>query len=157
VSAPLSWTVVHEAEGPKISLSGPIDEWADFDALLADVPAGPLLIVNLAGVDRISSVGVRVWIQFLDKLKLQDMQVMLDGCSVVIVRQLSMISRFRGHGTVRSVYAPYYCSLCKTEQLRLVNLGLEVAPQLQMPVTCPTCGSSLELDEDEALYTELQT
>jgi hypothetical protein len=84
------------------------------------------------------------------------MSVQLDGCSVVIVRQMNMISQFRGHGIVRSAYAPYYCVTCNKEQLRLVDLSAEVGAQLRKAMLCPTCGSSLDLDEEEALYTELQ-
>jgi DNA-directed RNA polymerase subunit RPC12/RpoP len=76
---------------------------------------------------------------------------------VVIVRQMNMISQFRGHGIVRSAYAPYYCATCNKEQLRLIDLGSDVTTQLRKPMLCPTCDSPIELDEEEALYVELQS
>ena len=156
MTSALRWNVAPGPEAVTISLSGAIDEAADFVALLGQIPAGKMVRIDLSGVERISSVGVRSWINFMDKLMLQEMQVMLDGCSVAIVRQLSMISQFRGHGVVRSVYAPYYCSDCNTEQLRLIDLSIDVGPQLKKPVACPTCGAQLELDEEESLYATLQ-
>ncbi|HWU89344.1 MAG TPA: hypothetical protein VN253_18910 [Kofleriaceae bacterium] len=153
----LRWNIVPGSDGIGLSLIGAIDESTDFAALVGQIPNGRLVRIDLSGIERISSVGVRSWINFMEKLMLQEMQVELHGCSVAIVRQLSMISQFRGHGTVRSVFAPYYCADCNTEQLRLIDLHAEVAPQLHKPVACPTCGADLELDEEESLYATLQT
>jgi hypothetical protein len=157
VSTALHWQVIPGAERTQISLSGAIDEWADLDALFDDIPPHSMVAIDLSQVKRISSVGVRVWICFMDKLKAHDMPVQLEGCSVVIVRQMNMISQFRGHGDVRSAYAPYYCPTCNKEQLRLIDLSAEVSAQLRKTMLCPTCNSSLDLDEEEALYVELQS
>jgi len=156
VKATLHWSIVPGAERTAISLVGAIDEWADFDALFNEIPPRSAVSIDLSQIGRISSVGVRIWICFMDKLKLNEMPVQLDGCSVVIVRQLNMILQFRGHSVVRSAYAPYYCARCNKEQLRLIDLSADVGAQLRKPVPCPTCGAELELDEEEALYTELQ-
>jgi DNA-directed RNA polymerase subunit RPC12/RpoP len=67
-----------------------------------------------------------------------------------------MISQFRGHGKVCSAYAPYYCAKCVKEQLRLIDLETDVTAQLRASMPCPTCGTMIELDEEEELYTELQ-
>lgn len=156
MSTPLRWTITPGPERTQVALSGSLDEWADLDALFDQLPPRAALALDLAQVRRISSVGVRVWIVFLEKLKAHDMPVQLHGCSVVIVRQLNMISQFRGHGEVRSAYAPYYCARCNKEQLRLIDLGTDVATQLKQPMACPTCGDPIELDEDPGLYLELQ-
>ena len=156
MSTVLSWQVIPGPGRTKISLSGAIDEWADLDALFEEIPPRSSVVIDLSQVKRISSVGVRVWICFMEKLKQHEMPAELAGCSVVIVRQMNMISQFRGHGLVRSAYAPYYCAKCNKEQLRLIDLGADVAAQLRKPMICPTCGSEIDLDEEEALYTELQ-
>lgn len=152
----LRWTIVPGAERTEVALAGAIDEWADLDALFDELPRARPIRIDLAQVDRISSVGVRIWICFVDKLRLHDMAVQLEGCSVVIVRQMNMILQFRGHGIVRSAYAPYYCTRCNKEQLRLIDLTLDVGTQLRKTLPCPICGNEIELDEEEALYTELQ-
>jgi anti-anti-sigma regulatory factor len=156
VKATLHWSIVPGRDRTAVSLAGAIDEWADFDALFSEIPARSAVTIDLSQISRISSVGVRIWICFIDKLKLHEMPVQLEGCSVVIVRQLNMILQFRGHSIVRSAYAPYYCARCNKEQLRLIDLGIDVATQLHKPLPCPSCGTQLELDEEEALYTELQ-
>lgn len=156
MNATLRWSVVRGAEGTELSLSGPIDELSDFDALFDAIPPGQVVKIDLSQVHRISSVGVRVWITFMDKLKAHDLPAMLVGCSVCIVRQMSMISQFRGHGVVRSVHAPYYCVRCNKEQLRLIDMSADITAQLRAPVRCPTCDAELALDEEEGLYTDLK-
>jgi anti-anti-sigma regulatory factor/DNA-directed RNA polymerase subunit RPC12/RpoP len=156
VKATLRWNVVPREGHIEVSLSGSIDEWTELDGLFDELPPRSKVSIDLAQVNRISSVGVRVWICFIDKLKAHEMPVQIVRCSVVIVRQINMISQFRGHSVVRSAYAPYYCAKCNKEQLRLIDLSADITPQLRKPEPCATCGSQLELDEEEALYTELQ-
>jgi anti-anti-sigma regulatory factor/DNA-directed RNA polymerase subunit RPC12/RpoP len=152
----LHWQVIPGPGLTKISLAGAIDERADLDALFNEIPPRAKVSIDLSQVQRISSVGVRVWILFMEKLKQHEMPAELEGCSVVIVRQLNMISQFRGHALLRTAYAPYYCAKCNKEQLRLIDLSADVASQLRKPMLCPTCGSEIDLDDEEALYTELQ-
>jgi anti-anti-sigma regulatory factor len=155
MSVSLRWSVARGADSTEVSLSGPIDELSNFDALFDAIASGQLVKIDLSQVHRISSVGVRVWIIFMDKLRASETPVQLVGCSVCIVRQMSMISQFRGHGTIASVYAPYYCVRCNKEQLRLIEMSGDIKTQLRKPVICPTCGAELALDEEEALYTDL--
>lgn len=155
MSPSLQWKVTSGAEGTEITLSGPIDEQSDLDGLFDELPPRQTIRIDLSEVHRISSVGVRTWICFMDKLKQHEMPVVLIGCSVCIVRQMNMILQFRGHGVVRSVYAPYYCARCNKEELRLIDVSGDIRAQLRAPVACSTCGSELGLDEEEALYTEL--
>ena len=148
--------VIPGPDRTKISLAGAIDEWAELEPVVDSIPARSTVVIDLSQIKRISSVGVRVWIVFMEKLKAHEMPVEIEGCSVVIVRQMNMITQFRGHAAVKSAYAPYYCASCNKEQLRLIDLNAEVTPQLRATMLCPTCGSKLELDEEEALYNELQ-
>jgi ABC-type transporter Mla MlaB component/DNA-directed RNA polymerase subunit RPC12/RpoP len=156
VSNSLRWTIVPRPERNEIALSGSLDEWSDLDALFDELPSRVTAALDLSQVKRISSVGVRVWVNFVEKLKQHDIPLEMHGCSVVIVRQLNMISQFRGHGRVCSAYAPYYCAKCVKEQLRLIDLSANVAEQLRQSMPCPTCGTMIDLDEEEELYTELQ-
>jgi DNA-directed RNA polymerase subunit RPC12/RpoP/anti-anti-sigma regulatory factor len=156
VSTVLHWQVIPGPGRTKISLAGAIDEFGDLDALFDEIPPRSKVSIDLSQIKRISSVGVRIWICFMEKLQQHEMEAEIEGCSVVIVRQLNMISQFRGHGVLRSAYAPYYCARCNKEQLRLIDLSADVAAQLHKQMICPTCSSEIELDEEEALYTELQ-
>lgn len=154
--APLCWGIGSGVEGPELSLSGSIDERSDLDALLGELPAGPRVMIDLSKVHRVSSAGVRTWSGFMGQLKLRGLEVAFRDCSPCIVRQLNMNSQFRGHADVRSVYAPYYCVRCNAEQLRLIDLSADVVAQIGVPVACASCGLELRLDEEEALYTQLQ-
>jgi anti-anti-sigma regulatory factor len=157
VSAALRWEVHAGAEGPELSLAGQIDERSDLDALLAAIPAGGRVQLGLSQVHRVSSAGALSWSDFMGQLKRRGVQVVLGDCSPCIVRQLNMSSQFQGHASVRSVYAPYYCLHCNEDQLRLIDLSIDVAVQIRAPLPCPTCGLELSLDEEEALYTQLET
>ncbi len=155
MSTSLRWEVVPGPERIEVSLSGFIDDQADLDVLLDAIPAGPAVRFGLAQVHRVSSAGVWTWIRFMGKLKARGVEAVFEDCSICIVRQLNMLSQFRGHATVRSVHAPYYCARCNQEHLRVIDLTADVPAQMQAPFACPTCGSVLELDEEEALFTEL--
>lgn len=156
MTASLHCQVIPGPDRTKISLAGAIDERADLDILVEKIPAHSSVIIDLSQISRISSMGVRVWIVFMEKLRPHVSAVELEGCSVVIVRQMNMITQFRGGATVKSAYAPYYCASCNKEQLRLIDLNTEVTPQLRAMMLCPTCGSKIDLDEEEELYSELQ-
>lgn len=156
MKATLRWSVVTREGQTNVSLSGSIDEWTELEGLIDEIPPKSNVSIDLAEVNRISSVGVRVWIMFIEKLKERVIPVQIVRCSVVIVRQINMISQFRGHSVVKSAYAPYYCAKCNKEQLRLIDLAADIVPQLRKPEPCQTCGSQLEIDEEEALYTEMQ-
>lgn len=155
MSDSLRWEVTSGPERVEISLSGLVDDRAELDRLLEVIPDGQAVSFGLAGVHRVSSAGVWAWIRFLGKLKARGAQVVLEDCSICIVRQLNMLSQFRGHATVRSVNAPYYCARCNAEHLRLIELSADVAAQMQAPFECPTCSAALELDEEESLFTDL--
>jgi ABC-type transporter Mla MlaB component/DNA-directed RNA polymerase subunit RPC12/RpoP len=157
VTTSLHCQVIPGPDRTKISLAGAIDERAELDIIVDQIPPRAAVTIDLSQISRISSMGVRVWIVFIDKLKAHSMPVDLEGCSVVIVRQMNMITQFRGHAAVKSAYAPYYCASCNKEQLRLIDLGTEVTPQLRAMMLCPTCGSKIDLDEEEELYSELQS
>lgn len=134
-----------------LHLAGCVDERADLSPLRA--ANGPVLVLDLAEVRRINSVGVREWIRAMKTIP-TDVVVYWDNVSTAMVAQLNMIANFNGHSRVRSFYAPYYCPACDLEQRFLLQVsdvrggGSPTAPEH----SCAECGGPLEFDDIEEDY-----
>ncbi len=142
----LSWQLDQENGKTRVALGGDITEDSDFASLLSQL-ATASVVIDLGDVRRINSCGVREWINFVNALDHRATTFELERCSVPIVNQLNMISNFRGKGTVRSVYAPYFCTSCDQERTRLIDLASSGEVHLDESMPCPTCGSDMEFDD----------
>ncbi|MCK6547394.1 hypothetical protein L6R52_16210 [Myxococcota bacterium] len=143
----LHWTIEEHANfGRTVLLSGCITEEADFLPLTSLSGDDPLRL-DLSGVEQINSCGVREWIHFVTCLTRGARPFELLRCSPAIVRQLNMISNFRGGGLIRSVMLPYYCADCSKEQHRLLELNGGAPPPIEDVVTCVSCGGPAEFDD----------
>lgn len=149
----MRWQIQKLPEAGKlVLLSGAITEESDFRPLTQMAGPEPLCL-DLGGIDQINSCGVREWIHFVTHLTRAAQSFELVRCSPAIVRQLNMISNFRGGGKVRSVLLPYICASCNHEDL--LPLVLPVAgppPSIEEVLTCPTCGGDLEFDDLPSSY-----
>lgn len=135
-----------------IYLSGCITEEADFQPIFG-MNAGQLLRIDLADIERINSCGVREWIHFVSQLSRDGANYELARCSPSIVRQLNMISNFKGSGTVHSVMLPYYCSECQHEVHRTFEIsGSGEQPTIDDTLPCPKCGAVAEFDDITDTY-----
>ena len=137
----------------RVQIAGDIDENANLLERL-DGLAGAVHI-DLGGVRRINSAGVREWVNFLRELEARAVSVTLSRCSAPIVMQMNMISNFRGAARVASLFAPMVCPSCDREDDLLVSLTPEVLAGLpdQLPAArCPDCGADMELDDIPERY-----
>lgn len=129
-----------------VEFHGDFDETADLSTL-ASALYGPVAI-DLGGVKRINSAGVREWIQFVRNLP-DVTELVLIGCSKVSVAQLNLIDNFRGPAHVESFWAPYSCA-CGNEREILLEARATDRVRRRLPtapaVLCP-CGQVMELDE----------
>jgi ABC-type transporter Mla MlaB component len=142
--APLSWEIEHAGGTARVTLVGDITEQSNLRALLAQLSTPVTL--NLSGIRRINSAGLREWIDFAEALRQKVNRVVLDRCSVAFVHQLNMIEGFSGGAVIQSVFAPYFCGACSSEHSELVDLsGASVT--LADTMTCPKCGGSMEFDD----------
>jgi len=143
----MRWAVESRENGHMVRISGSITEEADLHALVA-LGQGKDLRLDLAGVDEINSCGVREWIRFVRRVSETASDLELVRCSPAIVRQLNMVSNFRGSGRVTSVMLPYYCDACGAEQERYLELGgADAPPEIQETVVCERCGEQAEFDD----------
>ena len=142
----LTWKI-ESAEGGKTRfiVNGELTENANLSALAAE--GSKEIILDLSGVTRINSPGVREWIAFVNDLAERRTDLVLEKCSVPFVNQLNMISNFRGKGSVSSVFAPYFCPQCSKEERRLVVLSVDPRAQIAAPFPCPACATPMDFDD----------
>jgi hypothetical protein len=100
--------------------------------------------MDLGGVTRINSCGVREWINFIERLK--PGRLVFERCSVPFVNQLNLISNFSGGARIASVYTPYFCDTCDEERTHLVNLEQGVN-QIEETRSCPVCSQPMVFDD----------
>ena len=153
MSNSISWKTLEIDGNTRILLHGSISEETDFSALVDQ--AADTLVLDLAEVDQINSCGVREWINFVNDIEKRGIALELHRCSPAIVRQLNMISNFRGNGVIRSVLAPYYCDACEHETSRvLVISDSDPHPIIDETMECPNCGEEMEFDDLPDTYLD---
>jgi hypothetical protein len=132
-----------------IRLHGVIDEHADL-AFLAELTGH--VRINLKGVRRINSYGVRAWIENVRRVP-ERTTIEFVECPPPVVDQLNMVAGFLGRGKVSSFYAPLTCEACDLEQDQLFHVAdcQEQGGKLP-PVACPSCGQPMEVDDLEEQY-----
>ncbi len=139
-----------------LKVSGTIDE----DNTLASSAKkidGKTVVIDLSGVTRINSCGVRDWVNWLNDLDARGKRVVLVRCSAVIVNQINLVHNFVGRGVVRSFFAPYYCARCDREQQRLIQTDtLSGAARVKAPAVlgegCDVVPCQMAFDDLEDAY-----
>lgn len=135
-------------------LAGWIDE--DFDGKkLAQTIHAKTLVLHLADIRRISSFGIREWVDFIAAATKVTNDIILVECAPKVVDQLNMVGNFIGQGRVYSFYVPYRCDYCDTEDrvLMQVDRDWDVIKSMKPPERpCPSCGDIEYFDEDPITY-----
>jgi len=138
---------------------GTIDE--DFNGEEVADQAKGTLILDLGEVRRISSFGIREWVDFIRVAEQKAHSIFFIECSPKIIDQFNMVANFGGSGKILSFYAPYRCDYCDDDRRRLVQVdeSYELIKNMSLPdVPCDSCGNPEYFDEDpEAFFTHLQT
>ncbi|MBN21870.1 MAG: hypothetical protein CL678_11370 [Bdellovibrionaceae bacterium] len=140
--------VVKEKKGDTLTviLTGAIEETVDFNEMIGD--PGPSLWVNVKGISRINSVGVKAWIQYFQKLKESGVEVRIQECSTAMVEQMNLIKNFMAGAEVESIYVPFGCTQCGAELVG--NFTLKKIKELEFEIPdlkCTKCGGSAEFDD----------
>ncbi|MEM9493993.1 MAG: hypothetical protein AAGC55_32900, partial [Myxococcota bacterium] len=113
------------------------------------------MVVDLDGVKRITSFGIREWITALQRLR-ADYYCFIN-CTPPIVSQLNMVAGFIGTGEVISFHIPYLCRQCNATSSEVLDLRRadhrEIVASLEPPLTtCSKCGADSEFDDLPDLY-----
>ncbi|HEU0037139.1 MAG TPA: hypothetical protein VFQ53_41300 [Kofleriaceae bacterium] len=155
------------ADGPKLKIekfadagiaclkfSGTIDE-AFEGKKLGQTATGDVLVIDLGNVKKISSFGIREWVDFVGAAAKQVKQLYLIECSPKVIDQLNMVANFAGGGRVYSFYAPFRCDYCDSEQRVLLQVDKDHETIKSMKLAerpCPSCKEGMYFDEDGATF-----
>ncbi len=131
--------------GSRVTISGVLDESVSLAALAAKTVAP--VVIDLADVRVIDSIGVREWVDFLRALP---RPVVLERCSEALVYQFGMIKETLQDARVASFFAPLECEQCGREER--IEVDVASADRVRGPVTlpgvvCRSCGGGLALAE----------
>lgn len=136
-----------------VALTGNISELVNFDALKA-MP-GPL-VLDLSGLTRINSLGMRNWVFFVREYEAKGQALTFERVPPVVVNQMSMVTHFMGaHSQIRSLMLPYLCPSCGKEDLQMLELTDGRTAQVNESAPCPKCRAVMEFDDLHSMYTEL--
>ena len=149
---PLVATVEHVIANDAllVRVSGLIDErFSGF----GELPAVETAVIDVAGIHRMTSFGVRQWLTAMDAVP-KSIDVYLLGCPTFFVDQLNMVLHFGGHAKVLTAFAPYVCAACQVESAEIIDVRAarstltKEAPEKN----CAQCGGRLEFDESPQSY-----
>ena len=150
----LQVTVTEKNNEKNIKLQGSIDEFSKFPEI-TDNDKNNIVSVDLKGIIRINSLGIRLWILWMESMK-PCQQVILKNCPQLIVNQMNSISGFKpDYVNVLSFYINYYCEECDLQNNVLLHsdnsfkkTGSQaeesvIPPQLKQ---CSNCKNETKLD-----------
>ena len=154
--APPKLTIEKFADGGVACLkfNGTIDESFEGKKIARSIEA-ETLVLDLGGVKKISSFGIREWVDFVATAVKQVKQTILIECAPKVVDQLNMVANFAGGGRVFSFYAPFRCDYCDSEQRVLLEVSKDFEAIKAMKLAdrpCPSCKESMYFDEDGSTY-----
>jgi len=144
------------AEGDVVCLrfAGTLDE--DFDPRqLPGIGGARAVVLHLAEVRRISSFGIRQWVEFLRLIENQVELIVMVDCSPKVVDQLNMVGNFAGRAIVYSFAAPYHCDFCEHDEdvvLRCDDDWELIKERKLADRECPSCGETSYFDGDAVPY-----
>jgi anti-anti-sigma regulatory factor len=137
-----------------LKLHGTIDEQFDGKKIAAGVKGGTL-VLDLADIERISSFGIREWVDFISGISGKVGSLWFVECAPKVVDQFNMVANFGGAGHLVSFYAPYRCDYCDDDRRRLVQVAQdwEQLKTGKLPErVCESCGNAEYFDEDPLTF-----
>jgi hypothetical protein len=138
-----------EDKGGTLYLAGPLDEFADLTALLERPQP---LKLNLRGVSRLNSIGIRHFLKFLSDWGAR--AITYEECPSEFVDQVNMVPSLLGarrQAVVGSLYAPYVCHHCDhEEEILCTNAEVQTVKAGGEPPArkCSDCGKETTLLSD---------
>jgi anti-anti-sigma regulatory factor len=144
-------TVSTEHGRSKVVVSGIIDEQANLAALMR--AEANQVEIDLGGVKRINSYGVRLWMNAMRELQVPGVRVTFVNCPPHVIDQVNMVHGFLGNAHVGSFVAPRVCDDCDEHADQQVDMGaLREAKGVLPEMACPRCTRPMELDDVDHKY-----
>ena len=132
-----------------LRLSGVVDEGFEQSTVFRDLP--PFVLLDLSGIKRITSFGVRQWSDAMKGLPTSVLHLYVVRAPACFVDQLNMVLNFGGRVEVISATALYFCDRCQEERAVAIDVLEEhalLASGAAPTAPCPTCGTPMALEDD---------
>jgi hypothetical protein len=142
---------------PRVTFAGRIDDSAALADLVAQIPAGPI-VLDTDGVTFVNSIGMREWMRFVRAIRDRGATVTLDRVADVLMTQINMIPDLARKVTVTSFHAQYVCPQCGGEAAPLVDAIAHAAALKRLqapPLPCLECGAATELADFPERYLSI--
>ncbi|WP_428262116.1 FIST N-terminal domain-containing protein [Haliangium sp.] len=113
------------------------------------------VVIEMDRIERVTSFGVREWMQMLERAKTQVDDIYLARCSEAFVNQLILIRALTAGAWVVSFAAPYLCRSCDhafTHVFDCEHDAAAISAATPPELRCPSCGAAAHFDEDPAVY-----
>jgi serine/threonine protein kinase len=136
-----------------VSVNGLVDE--HFQGFGAFGDGTRSIVLNVTGMTRMTSFGVRQWLKGMDAIPKTVTDLYLLGCPTFFVDQLNMVLNFGGQAQILSVIAPYTCPSCGVESGEMIDVLADragLAKGATPDKECARCGGHLEFDETPESY-----
>ena len=141
-------------QGEVFVIGGAIDERAQLQPLLRWATS-KTLVLDLAGVTFVNSLGVREWVRMQTAAREAGLKVELRRVAELLMFQLNIVPAARAASTIASFLATYVCEVCGNEQEELLDVARD-RPLLEVgkapPAPCRACGMGAHLSEAPELY-----
>jgi serine/threonine-protein kinase len=145
-------------EATCIHMSGVIDERFSAAQLLQNL--APITIIDLEGIKRITSFGVRQWSDAMKSLPASVKHLYLVRCPPCFIDQLNMVLNFGGRAEIITATAIYFCDKCQEERPVRIDVfadRAQIASGQAPAASCPVCKEPLQLEDDPAQYFRFGT
>lgn len=145
---------VVEGKITALQLNGVIDESFSGKQLAEGIKGK--LIIDFSGIKRITSFGIREWLEFLKTVEDKCDGIYFIKCPSRIIDQFNMVANFGGSkGSILSFFAPYHCDYCEADHSELVDVAdyHDSIKDSKLPDRpCTTCGNPEYLDESPEIF-----
>ena len=130
----------------ELILQGRIAEGAELS--VDRIPAGRKVVIDVADVTSINSLGVRAWANFLAALVAKASTVIIRRLTASMVSQAGMVKNFLTGAQIESFYAPYCCAFCSAETRKL----FQAYDHIPNEIDCIECPEKMLFDDIRETY-----
>ena len=147
----LSFSVEATQDTVAVEFSGRLSEYAQLEEVADQLPAGCSLVLDVGGIRRLNSIGVRKWIEFMEQCRRHCGSIEIRNCPEAFVSQVNTVSGFAHGREIASVFAPYLCESCGAEKDVLIDVSERLGITLPEPV-CDHDAEPMIFDDLEEVY-----
>lgn len=136
-----------------VRLDGVIDEHNELASYTERIGSGEALFIDLGGVKRLNSVGVRDWVNWLRALKPKFARIVLFDCPPPVMNEVNFVKNFADGAYITTFSVPLFCARCNKEESRLLESAPLKANGRKLPsFACGQASCENVIDDDEESY-----